>query len=414
MNRWSSRTNQWSSRKNRWSSCINRWSSRTNRWSSRMVYNPRLAALVMLLTLLLPLFPIPAAPRPAAHTGSENGRPLPLRALEHSDLPHARLRFGRPAPAVLEYAGTPSRSPALRIEQDFRGLSGVQLARAEIPGDTQQRFEPERDAITNLEMRRADYNNTLFYFSPHTTPEFEQIRLKLEQGIAELDQIFGHPPVDRRPAFWFVADEAEMRFVLNEQIPYLNEDGVYRAIKSRVYRHQGNVYILYRAGTPRAQVLRLVFQVHTDRLIRAVADSPVDEDTVGWFFNGMAAYYAWLMQSRLYDLSPVEANSRILDYYARYFDPEQAAPLAELESWREWKRALQSNPGQVYGQAAIAYLYLARSKNPGIGLTVLRLLENGESFSEAFERATGTRLFEFEEQFKKEMLPEVSRARKSD
>ncbi|MCP5485104.1 MAG: hypothetical protein H7A22_06190 [Spirochaetales bacterium] len=236
--------------------------------------------------------------------------------------------------------------------------------------------------------------------SESTGAQFSHIQEPLAGALVRLRALFGNPPAERGLTVWMVSSAPEMQLLLAEQTGEKLEPEQIAMVRV----HEDNLYLMVHEGVPPLETLRLVLQEESMRLIRRVGYQE-REQGVGWFYTGMAGYLSWYVAATELGQNRTGIERRMQAHYARSFNSENAIDLAMLERWKDWTEQLVNNPGPVYAQAVLAYLFLAQKTQPTIGVTVLRVSEAPDDFQFAFERATGMRLYQFEMALRDELYP---------
>ena len=268
---------------------------------------------------------------------------------------------------------------------------------------------------SSLKITRYTYANSVLVVTPGRRGIGKELSMRLNQGVRGIYTQYGKPRLKKRPEFWLVSDSTEMRLVLTHRNFRLSEARLKTALQRGAYRDAGRVVLRIQKGVPRDWILRVFFTEYArglqDALVGSRRLSPI-----GWLNAGMSAYFSWRAQGELEGWKRERYEKLFFQYYAGHFDPRKPVPLELLERPEDWRKALEERPAAVYAQAALVYLYLARTRGARIGAVILRNYSRERSFSSAFERAVSLNLKDFERELNMKFYPgiKVSRGEKSN
>ena len=251
--------------------------------------------------------------------------------------------------------------------------------------------------------------------SLRVSPSFEKKSLTMQKhlvdGLTRLNTLFERPPLTRKPVFWLLSNESEMKIVLSREKFKLKPKQIKQALKSRVFRNDVHIAVQLDPATPNDWLLRILFTEYVRTIIDALAPTATSL-RIGWFYAGLSTYMAWMVAAEQDGMSQAVFERDIFQYYGRHFNPDKYIPLQLLEVTDDWNSALKKNPAAVYSQSVLAYLYLAKLKGKRIGVLIIKNFDKEDVFGTAFERATGMELKIFEKKLKNNMYEEVRNLKK--
>ena len=264
-------------------------------------------------------------------------------------------------------------------------------------------------ARAEVRLKGRELPNCQLRVSPTLVKKAAALETSLSAGLERLWDLFDRPPLTGKPQFWLLADAAEMDAVLLEMFKLPTERRAL-AVKMGAYRDAENIVMVVDPRTPDDWLLRLVYTEHARTLLDATAPSARGL-RIGWFYGGTAAYVAWVAAGEQLGHSQDRTHRLILEYYGRFFNPDEFIPLELLEVPADWEGALGRKGAAVYAQSVLSVLFLAMKKSPRTPVTILRSYEREDAFSTAFSRGAEMSLQEFEKSFFTEFFPEIRKLR---
>lgn len=280
-------------------------------------------------------------------------------------------------------------------------LAGAGLAAQ--PGDS-RRKPPQADRLP-ANFARHDSGPLTLYVSDALKTELEPERARIDAGMNYLSASYGAAGLRTRPRVWIAANAAALGAALSEAAPRLSAEERRAALEGGLYQTQTDLFVLYPNGSHPDGLLRLLFIDVARRLTVQISGDRLRD--AQWFQTGLAAYAGWSAWGRASSMDRAAYESAMFAHYARNFKPESATPLARLERQGDWKRAVRANAAGVYAQAALCSLELARLLNPETLYMLAGLARDYPNFQQAFERATGLRLADFERKLIEGLYPRV-------
>jgi hypothetical protein len=243
------------------------------------------------------------------------------------------------------------------------------------------------------------------YVSDALKIELEPERARIDAGMNYLSASYGASGLRTRPRVWIAANAAALGAALSEAAPRLSAEERRAAVAGGLYQTETDLFVLYPSGSHPDGLLRLLFIDAARRLTVQISGDKLRD--AQWFQTGLAAYAGWSAWGRASSMDRATYESAMFAYYARNFNPESARPLARLEREGDWKRAVRANAAGVYAQAALSVMELARLLNPETLYMLAGLSRDYPNFQQAFERATGLRLADFERKLIEGLYPRV-------
>ena len=280
-----------------------------------------------------------------------------------------------------------------------RALPGALLLFLLLPGAARAEVRLKGRELPNCKLR----------VSAALVKKAAAIESSLSAGLDRLRDLFDRPALSGKPQFWLLSDSAEMNTVL-QQFFKLPDDLRTKAAKAGAYRDAENVVLVVDPGTSDDWLLRLIYTEHARTLLDATAPSARGL-RIGWFYAGASAYFAWLAAGEQLGHNEERTNRLVMEYYSRFFNPDEFLPLQLLEVPADWDGALERKGAQVYAQAVLSILFLAMQKSARTPITILRSYEREDAFSTAFSRGSGLTLKQFEKSIVAELFPMVRRLR---
>lgn len=277
------------------------------------------------------------------------------------------------------------------------------------PGES-RRKPPQADRLP-ANFARHDSGPLTLYVSDALKTELESERARIDAGMNYLIASYGATGLRTRPRVWIAANAAALGAALSDAAPRLSAEERRAALAGGLYQTQTDLFVLYPSGSHPDGLLRLLFIDAARRLTVQISGDKLSD--AQWFQTGLAAYAGWSAWGRATSMDRATYETAMFAHYARNFDPDAARPLARLERQGDWKRAVRSNAAGVYAQAALSGLELARTLNPETLYMLAGLARDYPNFQQAFERATGLRLADFERRLIETLYPRVREARRS-
>ncbi len=260
-------------------------------------------------------------------------------------------------------------------------------------------------AAQTLRFTGMELDNSSVRFSPLLSGKAATMKEPLRKAFQRISVLFENPPARVRTVFWLVGSDAEMKQFLKEYLR-LPDPAAEQAVKDKAYADPVNVVLNVPPGVQDDWLLRLMATEFARQVMDAAA--PTSRDfRIGWFYNGTAAYLAWLVQSELAG-NPDGVENTILQYYGKQFQTGKVKNLDRLETPADWGRALREEPTHTFAHAVLACTYLFRKKGVRSAVVILRVFDKEDAFQTGFERGTGMGLKEFEEDLRKNFYPTVS------
>ncbi len=271
------------------------------------------------------------------------------------------------------------------------------------PGET--RRKPPRADRLPADFARHDSGPLTLYVSDALKIELEPERARIDAGMNYLNASYGATGLRTRPRVWIAANDAALGAALSEAAPRLSAEERRAALAGGLYQTETDLFILYPSGSHPDGLLRLLFIDAARRLTMQISGDKLRD--AQWFQTGLAAYAGWSAWGRASAMDRAAYESAMFAHYARNFNPDGATPLARLERQGDWKRAVRANATGVYAQAALSCLELARLLNPETLYMLAGLARDYPNFQQAFERATGLRLADFERKLIEALYPRL-------
>lgn len=249
-----------------------------------------------------------------------------------------------------------------------------------------------------------------FRFTSDREEHFSMLESDLERGLMRLYTVYNREALQINPQFWLIGQPRALENILASH-KKLNQHQIQSILAQRVYRDNKDIFVLYLDGIDRDEVLRLVFQEYSRRLMESRAHNFANT-RIGWFHTGMPTYMAWYILGDIRKVNIMQTHAALIRYYCPDFDPQKAIELSRLERNSSWQFAVKSDPRLVFAQSVLSYMYLSSKVKPQAGLLLLENLHQPRDFPQEFERVSGLHLHEFETSMQKNLYPEIKRWRK--
>lgn len=256
-----------------------------------------------------------------------------------------------------------------------------------------------------LRFTGMELDTTSIRFSPLLSGKSTSMKDSLRKAFQRISLLFENPPARVRTVFWIVGSDAEMKQFLKDYLR-LGDPVIERAVKDKAYADVVNVVLNVPPNVQDDWLLRLMATEFARQVMDAAAPTARDF-RIGWFYNGTAAYLAWLVQGEL-DGNPDAVESTIMQYYGKQFQLDKVKNLDRLETPGDWGKALREEPTHTFAHAVLACTYLYRKKGIRSAVVILRVFDKEDAFQTGFERGTGMGLKEFEQDLRQNFYPSVS------
>ncbi len=262
-----------------------------------------------------------------------------------------------------------------------------------------------------VELYELDINHTQILFTQDLGPEIKRIRASLRDGLVSLDTYFESPGLPQKPQFFLVTGDEDLQAVIKSEVPSISAQDLKIAVQLQVYVKDSKYFLVYKAGLARKRLYRLVFNEYAAMHLATMTPGG-ESKKVGWFHTGMAAYLSWRTEGEVSGRSEADTMRMFQKFYSRHFDPDQAVYLKTLEDAKDWRAAVQKDHRATYAQAALAFSYFVERTDAANGVMLVRIMGTPEPFEDAFARASGLRLGQFEKDLRDEFYTKVRELRK--
>lgn len=240
---------------------------------------------------------------------------------------------------------------------------------------------------TRMVVRTVDLGSARVSASAELYQKYRDFYPGLQEGIRILGDFFENPPLEAKPSYWLLENEDQMKAVLEQAVGEKDEDRIRRALAEGIYRSGSNFAVILSPTVSRENLARLIFTRYAKSLIEAMA--PTGGAESGWFAPGLSAYAGWMAEGEREKKKRNDYEREMRAYYATLLSGSSEGRQSPGTTQKEWSDSLQKEPAAAYARAALAYLDLVDRSNPSAGVAILRLLEEGESFPDAFQRGAG-------------------------
>lgn len=233
--------------------------------------------------------------------------------------------------------------------------------------------------------------------SPRIEALDDQARLRFATGVGYLERYFGGRGLPARVHYWIAADDAELRQLLIDRSALRHADEQALAERLGIFVNGNDVFLRLPAEADPAGALQTALHDLARRYVVVAAGDGLDH--AAWFGAGLAQT---LSARALGAQDEAAASSVSTERWRTQARLQGDRPLLRIERRDDWRRAVQSEPQQALATAALAVAFLERQSGVSAPRSILEQLAKGVPFDQAFERASGMRLFEFEQRLRRE------------